>query len=195
MNGIEKITERIEQDMGAQIAAIQQQAQQQADELTAKYEATAVREREAILARGRAAADERLQRLAGVAELDGKKLALSTKQEVVERAFTQAAERLTQLPEPQYVELLASLAARAALSGKEEIILSPADYTRYGAAVVAAANQKLAGGALTLSASTRPMQGGLLLHEGDIEINCSFESLIRLLHEDTASEVAKILFD
>ena len=47
---------------------------------------------------------------------------------------------------------------------------------------------------LTLSQETREMDGGLILREGNVEINCAFETQLRLLRESMAAEVAGILF-
>lgn len=160
--------------------------------------------------------------------LDARKLELGAKQEMLGKAFDQAMDRLTQMPEDQYVSLLANLAAKASRTGKEQIILSQKDRTRFGkrivteanailakkhapalpeevkaskggavlGKVVAEANALLAGdAALSLSEEARPMKGGLMLSDGDIEINCTFESLIRILRGEIATEVAGVLFN
>lgn len=47
---------------------------------------------------------------------------------------------------------------------------------------------------LTLSEETRPMQGGFILKNGRIEVNCTFDAMIRSEREQTAGAVAKLLF-
>ena len=111
MDGIEKITGRIAADTEAEIASIQAEARRQADEITARYEAQAKREAEEIAARGRRSAEERQARLASVAQLDARKLELAAKQEMLAKAYDRAMERLTSLPDEEYVGLLAGLAA------------------------------------------------------------------------------------
>ena len=62
--------------------------------------------------------------------------------------------------------------------------------------MVAAANEKLAKGAmLTLSEETRPMDGGFIRRDGAVEVNCTFDTLIRLQRGALAGEVAKVLFE
>ena len=180
MDGIEKITGRIAADASQEIAAIQAEAR---------------RESEDILARGRRAADERVERLASVAQLDARKLELSAKQEMLARAYDRALEKLTGLPDGAYTDLLAQLAVEASSTGREAVILSPKDRARYGKAAVTRANEKLGDGHLTLSEQTRPIQGGLILSDGDVEVNCSLETLVRLIRGETDREVAKVLFD
>ena len=50
-------------------------------------------------------------------------------------------------------------------------------------------------GMLTLSEETRPMRGGFIMVDGDVEINCAFETLVRLQREKLELAVAKTLFD
>ena len=196
MNGIEKITGRINDDAQREIDAIAAQAKSEADAITARYEAQAEKEAAEILARGKANADERVERLASVAELEAKKMTLAAKQEVLDRAFDKALQDLTQLSEEKYVALLAALAVKAANSGSEKIILSPADRSRYGVKVAEMANSALGKqGKLTLSEETRDIKGGLLLSDGDVEVNCAFETLVRLTRNQIAGDVAKVLFD
>ena len=71
--------------------------------------------------------------------------------------------------------------------------------TRTGAfleKVVTGASALLAGtGMLTLSEKTAPIRGGLILVDGDVEVNCSFEMLVRLARNDLAGQVAGLLFE
>ena len=62
--------------------------------------------------------------------------------------------------------------------------------------VVTGASAILAGtGMLTLAEETRPIRGGVILSDGDVEVNCTFETLVRLQREAMSGEVAKALFD
>ena len=49
-------------------------------------------------------------------------------------------------------------------------------------------------GLLTLSEETRPIKGGFIMVDGDIEVNCAFETLVRLQREKLEKEVAGVLF-
>ena len=195
MDGIEKITGRIADDGQREADAILAEARRQAGEIAARYEAQAKKESEEIVARGRRSAGERVERLAGVAQLDARKLELAAKQELLKQAYGLALEKLETLPDEQAVALLADLAVRASATGGEQVILSQKDRARYGKAAVTRANEKLGDGRLTLSQETRPIRGGLILSDGDVEVNCSFETLVGLLHGDMDRQVAKLLFD
>lgn len=50
-------------------------------------------------------------------------------------------------------------------------------------------------GQLTLSEETRPIRGGFIMVDGDVEVNCAFETLVRMQRERMERDVAAILFD
>ena len=128
------------------------------------------------------------------AQMDAKKLLLAAKQACIDEAFDKAQEKLLALPDGEYAELLAKLAVKAAKTGKEEILLSAKDRKRVGEQVVSKANALGKGMALTLGKETRDMAGGLILRDGSVEINCAFETQMRVLRESMASDVAALLF-
>ena len=47
---------------------------------------------------------------------------------------------------------------------------------------------------LAVSEETRDISGGFILKDGRIEVNCTFDALVRAEREQTAGEVAKLLF-
>lgn len=61
--------------------------------------------------------------------------------------------------------------------------------------VVTGASALLAGtGMLTLSEQTRPIRGGFILSDGDVEVNCAFETLVRPQRSEISGDVADVLF-
>ena len=199
MTGIENITGRIQADADAEIAHIRQETDSQVEQIRADYEKLSAQEAEEILAKGERMADERGKRLVSAAQMEAKKMVLAAKQEVLNEAFVLALEKLLKLPETEYVDLLTKLIVKASSTGREQVILNQADRTRYGVKACTKANELLEAqgktGNITLSEQTRDIQGGLLLRDGDIEVNCAFETLVRLVRSDITGEVSKVLFD
>lgn len=61
--------------------------------------------------------------------------------------------------------------------------------------VVTGASALLNGtGMLTLAEETRPIDGGFVLSDGAVEVNCSFDALIRMKKADITGEVSAVLF-
>lgn len=196
MDGIEKIIDRISGDAQREVDDVLAKARAEADKILSQYQAQAQAEADDILTRGEKAAVERGERLASVAQLECRKDVLRAKQEVIDEAFQLALKKLTQLPQEAYVSLLADLAVEASSKGNEKLIFSVADRARVGKAVVVAANEKLGDkGQLTLAQETRPMQGGFILSDGAVEVNCTFETLVRLQRGTLSTQVAGVLFD
>lgn len=197
MQGIENITGRIQADAQAEIDRIQADARREAERIRAGYAARADREAADILSRGERSARERGSRLVSAAQMEARKMTLAAKQEMLDRAFDLALEQLLGLEQPEYIQLLAGLAASAG-EGTETIILNAADRERCGAQVVAQANLAMtkAGkpGQFTLSDQTRPIRGGLLLSDGAVEVNCALETLVRLQRGELTGEVSRLLF-
>ena len=164
MNGIEKITARIRQDADADVAAIRAQAEAQAAQIRAQYEAQAKAQAEKAAESCRQAARQRLERLESVAEMEGKTSLLTAKQACIDQAFAKAREKLLTLPEADYVELLAKLAARSSVTGREEIVLNRRDREAVGAKVAARANELLAQAAAPeLPAELKESKAGSIL--------------------------------
>ena len=49
-------------------------------------------------------------------------------------------------------------------------------------------------GQMTLSEQTRPMRGGFIMADDNVEVNCTFETLVRLQREQLERDVANVLF-
>ncbi len=47
---------------------------------------------------------------------------------------------------------------------------------------------------LTLSQETRPIRGGFILKDGNVEVNCTLDTEVRLQRTEIAGAVANILF-
>lgn len=194
MNGIDTILRRLDTDAKAEADAVLKKARQEAADITARYQAQAAQEAARLAARNEKAAEEREERLVSAAQMEGRKTILAAKQTVMEQVYDKALEKLLGLPRTQYIEVLAALLAQASPEGRGEAIFSAADRETAGQAAVDAANAKT-GGHLMISAETAPIRGGFLLRQGSVEVNCAFETLVRLQKTETAGLVARKLFD
>ena len=227
MNGIEKITGQIDADVQKEIDAALDQARAQAREIEDRYASQAQAQAEAIRRKGEQDAALRQERLVDVAKLEARKSLLAAKQDLVGQAFDLALKKLLELPDQEYINLLAKLAVAASRTGREQVIFSQKDRSRFGKAVVTRANEILARqvapklpddltetragavldkvvtgasavlagtGMLTMAEESRPMAGGLILRDGRVETNCSFEVLIHLQRDALSAEVARALF-
>lgn len=199
MNGIDRITDRIEADAREQAKAIIAEAEAKCAEIRKENEKKAHERYLQLIRNGTKDCESGLERRKSAAEMDAKKSVLALKQDCVAEAFDMAKRRLADMPEDSYVGFLASLAASAAADGSGEIVLSARDRERCGKAVLERANEALAAKgltpALTLAADSREISGGLILRQGGVEVNCSIEALVEALKGPMTADVARTLFE
>ena len=199
MKGIDKITSRIIADAEAECRDVKRESDERCAAVRAENEKRAQDEYWRLVREGVKDTEQRVQRMDRTARLEAKKSVLNMKQEAVSRAFDLAKDKIAELPERDYVAFLAHEAAEAAITGQEEVIFCERDRKSVGAKAVKAANELLAAkgmpGLLTLSDATRDMAGGLMLKQGDIEVNCTVDTLLDLTRDELAARVADVLFE
>ena len=199
MKGTEKIIAHIRADAEAQAAAIIAQAEQQCAAIREDYDKQAKESYGAKIRAGVKACEDRVSGMERIAQMEARKGVLALKQEMVSASFDKACEMIVALPQAQYIELLAKLAADAAVTGDEELVLNARDKAAVGDAVVKAANAKLEAkgvkAGLSLSGTEGSFAGGLILHRGNIEVNCTAELLVELCREEMSATLAGVLFE
>ena len=199
MNGLERITSRIEAEAKSEVDGILDAGMAEMEQIVETWRARIDAETRELTAKNEKAAAEREERLKSAAEMDARKTILAAKQEMVEQAYALALDKLCALSEDEKVKLLSELMVRAASTYSEEAVFSAADVNS-GIALkaVQAANRANAPTGRTLKLrladGTAPIRGGFILRDKNVEVNCAFETLVRLQKAETAGEVAKILF-
>lgn len=199
MKGTEKIIAHIRADGDAEAKKIIDAASKQAEEKRAESFKAALSEYEKLMQAGNAECEDILSGSRRIAEMEAKKSVLSVKQEMISAAFDAAREEIANMPRDKYTQFLARMAAEAAASGMEEIVLNARDKAEVGKSVCKAANELLSAkgtpGKLTVSEDTADISGGVIVRFGGIETNCSIDALIRQRRSGLSTEVAAALFE
>lgn len=199
MKGTEKIIAHIRADGDAEAKKIIDAASKQAEEKRAESFKAALSEYEKLMQAGNAECEDILSGSRRIAEMEAKKSVLSVKQEMISAAFDAAREEIVNMPRDKYTQFLARMAAEAAASGMEEIVLNARDKAEVGKAVCKAANELLSAkgtpGKLTVSEETADISGGVIVRFGGIETNCSIDALIRQRRSGLSTEVAAAMFE
>ncbi len=193
MNGLENILRRIREETQAELDVMQQETQDKILQL----ETEALARREAVAASGaqqnKTLTEAYLQRQTGAANMEARQMQLQTKQDLLDEVFALALQQVRELPDAQFVPLLAEWVAAVAETGEEELIFSPEHRDTIGAQVVQQANTLRPGSRFTVSSETRDTDG-VILRRGQVEYNGSLEARFRLMREQLAPQVAQILF-
>ncbi|MGC1120969.1 MAG: V-type ATP synthase subunit E family protein [Candidatus Methanofastidiosia archaeon] len=188
--GIEDIKKRILEDAAKQKEEILAEARKKAEEIRKEGERTAGKRKEVIILKAEQEATEEHHTLLTMERLEARKLQLTEKQKVIEKVFEKALDMLSN--HPQYDEIMEALLLEVARGG-EELILNPRDYKNLGDGFLKRINDNLPR-ELVLSKETRDMAGGFILRTPEVEINESFEEIVRALRDEMETQVARILF-
>jgi V/A-type H+-transporting ATPase subunit E len=200
MNGINKITDRIAAETQGEINAVRAEAEAKCREIIASYEKQAQDEYERLIREGTEDGALQTERLKKAAVMEAKKSVLTMKQEAVDKVLEASVKRICDMPEERYITFLAKLASEAAFTGTEEVIFNRRDCKSGTArAVVAKANELLKKRGilpkLTVSSENGSFSGGIIVKQGDIEVNCCVETLVEMSRDRLAAEIAGALFD
>lgn len=199
MNGIEKITARIAAEAKAQADAIIAEAEAKCAAIAAENDKKAQEQYWELIRVGTKDCEAMVEHRTRTAEMEAKKMLLAAKQEQISRAFFKAKEMMADIPQTDYVKLLAVLAKDASSNGQEELVFNERDKAAVGKAVAAAANELLKAegkdAMLVVAGETRDIKGGFVLKQGDIEVNCSIDTLVDMQRDRAAAEVAAVLFE
>lgn len=198
MDGLSRITDRIDLDAAREAEEMITHAKYEADSLLIKAQSEADHLQTQIIMRGRETAQDLLQNRESAAELDARLTLLSVKQALVSKVFNEALAKLADLPSETYRELLIKLALTATTTGDESLIMNASDRLNHGETVVKAVNAQLIDsgkkGQLWLSEATHHMSGGLIVKNGPIETVCTLEALIDQSKNNLLSSVTTMLF-
>ncbi len=198
MEGLDRVAAHIAAESRAEAAELIRRAQADCAQMLQEAQTAA----EALRVQLRAQAEDQAealgrQRLAA-AELEARKRLLALRQELVADGIRLVLEALGRLQGPELETFLTRLALGARLTGSEEVILSPRDRETAGEALTARLNRELAAqgrpASLKLSARVLDRAGGLILRQGGVETDCTFEGLLRLKRGEVSALLASLLF-
>jgi len=197
--GMDQLKDHLLAQTEAKIKALQTEVEAKIAESMAEFTKEAEETYWKHATAGKQTIDQRAQGLADTAAMESRKQVLSFKQELMEKTFALALERLSDLSEEKYLKLLVNSVVKASQNGQERLIFSMRDRGSYGKRVTIAANEALEAmgreGKLTMSEETRPIRGGVILTDGLVDVNCSIEALLTVAKRELIIPVAATLFE
>lgn len=219
MNGLEKITARIQADARERARIILQEAEEDCRRITAEYDERAEAARKRIEDENLRAGEALIARTRTEAANFQRDLTQTTRAALLDRAFEAAKQDLRSTDHGKYRELLVALLVSALLEqdraetesrewGDEEatverleVLLNAEDRERFGPAVIEGARKtaerrigREKAAKLTLSDKTADIDGGVVLRFGNVELNCSLTVILADLRHELEARVAAVLF-
>ena len=193
MSSAENITQKILAEADRQAALKREEAERDAKATLASFEAQARQLKESLTAGGRKEAAALLERVASQAQMNDRNLKLRYRRQAISQAFDRALERLCALPEEEYVDFLAKIIAENQ-TADAKLILNGKDKALAPKIIAAAKARQKVPLALECADTAGDFAGGVIIAEGPVETNCSFEVLLKSRHDELEAQVAKILF-
>lgn len=194
---LEKIIEKIEEEAREQAERILSEAKDREREIIASSQKKAETIKEGILKKAQEKEQKRKESTLALAALEARKKVVEFKQSMLSKVYAQVLEDLARLTLENYQAWLENILLKNA-AGDEEIITASSEKDKVTRDFIQRINKKLTAagkkGNLILSDKKRDFRGGIILHRGKVEINYSFENLLKNSRDITESEVVKILF-
>ena len=193
MSGIDKIIQEIESNTEQACSAVIERAQKKAEKILndARNEADRIvsdgKEKTAlhvadIKKRGDSAAD-----------LEEKRVMLTTKQQIISQMLQNGLESAKNLPKDEYFALILDMVAKYSLSEEGVIYYGEKDSHRLPVGFIHELS-KAAKGGIVLSSEFAPIDSGFILMYGGIEQNCSFDAIFASEAENLSDRAGRLLF-
>lgn len=193
---LEKIVERIKEDAKVKATEIIKKGETEAKRLKEETEEELKSLKERLISSGEREARDLKRQMLAMARLEARNSFLQAKQNLLEKVFQEAKQRLLKMPQPDYEKLLYQMVVKVA-SGGEEIILSEEDRKRLGKNWLNRVNSELAKQGkkeLKLAGKNRPINRGFILSHEGVEVNYSFEDLVTSIREEIEPRIIELLF-
>ena len=190
---IENITSKIIEDARTEAEAVLEQARSEARSILSEAEDKAAQIERKAEKEGREEKEKRIARRRSVADIDGRKLLLERKQQMIDECFHLAVEKLANLDQETYLDFLAGFVRQTGVR-KGELIFSEREATTIGKALIEKLEKDLPGSEFTIAEEFRQSKGGFILKDGSVYINGTIEAFVAEAREDLTAHVAELLF-
>ena len=196
MTGLEKMVSQILEEADASAAVTISDAEKKAAEILDEAGKKADEIRQQREEQSRAKVKSYDERTASAADMKRRTAVLAARQELIGSVIADACERVKNLDEEKYFEILKNMVGKYLLPKDGEICFSRKDLERMPAdfreEIRSMAEKK--GGALEFSGEARNIDGGFILVYGGIEENCSIDAVFAEKRDELMDQVRKILF-
>lgn len=196
MAALNQIIDHIKKETETNVNSILSEAQKFSDNMMSEFKKNADEEISGINKKCEQELKSIADRSISSSELKKKQIELECKQEIILEVIEKAKEKLINAPDGEYVEYVKKVFAKNVPTKDCSIIFNEKDLKRIPKNVIdeliKMAKEK--GANLTLSDKTANIKSGFVLDFGNVEGNCSFESLIDQNADELIDKVNGILF-
>ena len=198
MSNLNNITSKIIKDAEEKRDEILNAAQVESDSIIAKETKKAKNLEVELIEKAKIEAKARENRVISNARLKVRNNELKAKQDMISKVFEKAVERLNSLSTLEYKEYILRALDSLDLEGTEILIINKKDEDVINNKFLLELNNKLIGlgkkGKISILTNGN-FDRGFILDRNGIQINNTFESLVKSLRSELELEVTKVLFN
>jgi len=191
---VQDILKKIKADAEANASEIVAEGKAAGSKVLADAQKDIDAQKEKLLSRARQHADEERNRIITLARLAARRELLGEKQGLIDRVFDETRKGILGMDAGEYRKLMRAFLEANADTGNEEVIID-ANESRIDQGFLDEVSRSLGrGSGLKLASERRPIGGGFFLREGNVETNCTLDTILRDARERVETDVAAILF-
>lgn len=195
---LDKIIEKIREDSGKEIKKIIDEANSRAAQIIEEGKGEAEKLALQLTREGEENARKVGERIVTLASLESRKHLLGEKQKILGDIYREAEKRIRNLNGRDYRDLVKRIMLESCQTGEQTVFVGENDRKRIDQKLIDSVNVELvkANKKVKLKLSSEPalISDGFILKSGKIEINNSWERILKSLRERTEDEVIKLLF-
>lgn len=196
MSGLDKIKDQILEEANHSAEDKLAEAQAKADKIAQEAKEAAAKEGEAISQKAKAEVAKLNERTESACEMQKKKAILQAKGEVIAQVLEKAYEKLINIDDASYFDMIRKMLEKYALAEDGEIYFSESDLKRlpqgFESEITKIAQSK--GGTLKLEKEGKDMIGGFVLVYGGVEENCTLRAIFDSKRDELSDKVRELLF-
>ncbi|HHW69825.1 MAG TPA: V-type ATP synthase subunit E [Clostridiales bacterium] len=199
MDGALSIKNRIIEDAQKEANKIIEEAQKKAADIIASKEREAEEKRQTILKENEILGEEQKRKLLSAANMDIRKYELSVKLKLIDEAFEYVLEKIKDMSDEEYEELLLNMLLGSSLKGNEEVVFPKEPGRVPDSSIIKQLNKRLKAdgkqGKVKVASDGGDFKFGFVIRSDGVELNNSFETILNVMREEIEPEVAAILFE
>lgn len=195
MTGLDKILAKIDQQSQLKCEEIDNQAKREAQALWEDAVQKATNEAQVIVDEAQAKADSIVKSAKNAADSAYRKECLKAKNDIINDVIAAAYEKLINLPDKDYFDVILSLCISNAQDGcaimhlcKNDLKRLPKNFEQMLAGMLGE------GKSIKISTIASDITDGFILSYGDVDINCTFHAIFDGLHDELKDAVCPVLF-
>ena len=196
MSGLDKIKDQILEEANHSADGKLAEANAKADKIIQDAMDAAAKEGESISAKAQTEVAKLNERAESSCDHQKKKALLQAKGEVISNVPEQAYEKLKNIDDASYFDMIRKMLEKYSLAEDGEIYFSESDLKRLPAGFEGEISRiaQAKGGTLKLAKEGKDMVGGFVLVYGGIEENCTLRAIFDAKKDELSDAVHKILF-